>query len=102
MFRPAFLISLGHRWGHRPRLDASGIDSSGFRILDVMPRRDLPDSLGQRAKDAGLNLSRLLRDAVERELCGEAAAPAVAVERVGTSVEVRISVPADDLREKLS
>ena len=61
----------------------------------------LPDGLGQSAKDAGLNLSRLLRDAVERELRGDAPGPAVEVERVGTSIEVRITVPADDLREQL-
>jgi hypothetical protein len=31
----------------------------------------LPDALGRRAKDAGLNLSGLLRGAVDRELRGE-------------------------------
>jgi hypothetical protein len=62
----------------------------------------LPDGLGQRAKDAGLNLSRLLRDAVERELRGEAPAPTVQVERVGTSIELRVSLPADDLREQIA
>lgn len=61
----------------------------------------LPDGLGQRAKDAGLNLSRLLRDAVERELRGDAPPASVEVERVGASIEVRVSVPVRDLREQI-
>lgn len=62
----------------------------------------LPDPLGQRAKAAGINLSRTLRDAVERELRTDGeAAPAVTVDRVGDSVEVRVSVPAETLRARL-
>jgi post-segregation antitoxin (ccd killing protein) len=61
----------------------------------------LPDELGQRAKDADLNLSRLLREAVERELRGEAQGPAVEIERHGASVEIRVGLPVDDLREHI-
>jgi Post-segregation antitoxin CcdA len=60
----------------------------------------LPDELRQQARSAGLNLSRILRDGVERELRGDAPSPAVEVERVGGSVELRISVPVDLLRKQ--
>jgi hypothetical protein len=59
----------------------------------------LPDPLGEQAKAAGINLSRTLRDAVERELRGEAAMPAVVIDRAGDSVELRVSVPLETLRE---
>jgi hypothetical protein len=39
-------------------------------------------------------------DAVERELRGDSAGPAVEFERVGTSVLLRVSVPVDMLREQ--
>lgn len=60
----------------------------------------LPDGLGQRAKDAGLNLSRLLRDGVERELRGDQS-PSVAIDRTDDSVDVRVRVPLDVLRDLL-
>jgi hypothetical protein len=61
----------------------------------------LPDELRERAKAKNLNLSRLLRDAVERELSGEGATPGVELERVGGSIEVRVKVSAAELRKKL-
>jgi hypothetical protein len=54
-----------------------------------------------RAREAKLNLSRILRDGVERELRGDGAGPTVEVERVGSSVEMRVSVPVDVLRERV-
>jgi hypothetical protein len=62
----------------------------------------MPDELRERARKAKLNLSRLLRDAVERELRGDSAGPAVELERVGSSVELRVSVPVDVLREQIA
>lgn len=61
----------------------------------------LPDDLRKQAADAGLNLSALLRRAVEAELRGDQAAPTVDVERAGETVEVRVSLPADELRKRL-
>lgn len=61
----------------------------------------LPDALRERARAENLNLSRLLRDAVERELGGEAASPGVELERVGGSIELRVKVSAAELRKKL-
>ena len=57
----------------------------------------LPDELRERARAANLNLSRILRDGVERELRGEATGPGIELERVGNTVQVRISVPLDAL-----
>jgi hypothetical protein len=62
----------------------------------------LPDEMRKRAADAGLNLSALLRRAVEAELRGEAPAPGVEIERVGHAVELRVSVPVDALREQIA
>jgi hypothetical protein len=53
----------------------------------------LPDELGAEAKKAKLNLSGLLRRAVEAELRGDAA-PEVDVRRSGRGVEIVVSVPA--------
>ena len=56
----------------------------------------LPDDLRNRAKAEGLNLSRLLRDAVERQLDGEARTAGVELERVGETTlsrSLRIQVP---------
>lgn len=61
----------------------------------------LPDDLRARASKAGLNLSALLRRAVEAELRGDQAAPTVDLERVGQAVEVRVSLPVDELRRRL-
>lgn len=61
----------------------------------------LPDDLRDRARAANLNLSRLLRDAVERELRGERPAPTVEIDRAGGSVEIRVSVPVDEMRKRL-
>jgi hypothetical protein len=61
----------------------------------------LPDELRERARAANLNLSRILRDGVERELRGEAPAPGVELERVGNAIEVRVSVPRDELRRQM-
>lgn len=61
----------------------------------------LPDELRTRAADAGLNLSALLRRAVENELRGERPAPTVRLERTGASVEIRVSVPVDELRRQV-
>ncbi|HEY5286207.1 MAG TPA: hypothetical protein VIJ50_03780 [Solirubrobacteraceae bacterium] len=61
----------------------------------------MPDELRERARAAGLNLSRILRDGVERELRGDAPSPAVELERVGGSIEVRVIVPVDDLRKQI-
>ena len=58
----------------------------------------LPDELREQARAANLNLSALLRDAVERRLRGEAM-PTVQTERVGDAVELRVSVPVDTLRK---
>jgi hypothetical protein len=61
----------------------------------------MPDDLRERARTAGLNLSRILRDGVERELRGDTPSPAVELERVGGSIEVRVIVPVDDLRKQI-
>ncbi len=60
----------------------------------------LPDGLGQRAREAKLNLSGLLRAAVERELgeAPETPASRVTVRRVGARIEIRVSLPLDVLR----
>lgn len=60
----------------------------------------LPDELRERARAENLNLSRLLRDAVEQQLEGRAPG-CVELERVGGSIELRVSVPVDQLREQL-
>ena len=60
----------------------------------------LPDELRERARAANLNLSRLLRDAVERELGAEAPGT-VQLERVGGSIELRVSVPIEQLRKRM-
>jgi hypothetical protein len=39
--------------------------------------------------------------AVERELRGDAPGPAVEVERVGNAIELRVSVPVDELRKQV-
>jgi hypothetical protein len=63
----------------------------------------LPDDLGERAKAAGINLSRTLRDAVENELRADGEpAPSVTVDRVGDSVELHVSLPVEALRGRLS
>ncbi len=61
----------------------------------------LPDELRTQAKAAGLNLSALLRRAVEAELRGDRAASTVELDRVGRSIEVRVSVPVEELRSRL-
>ena len=61
----------------------------------------LPDDLRNRAKAEGLNLSRLLRDAVERQLDGEARTAGVELERVGDSIELRVNVPVQVLRRRM-
>lgn len=53
----------------------------------------LPDDLRRHAKEAGLNLSQLLRRAVETELQGDSPMPAVSVERTDDVIEVRVSFP---------
>jgi post-segregation antitoxin (ccd killing protein) len=58
----------------------------------------LPDELREQARAAGINLSAELRAAVERRLRGEAT-PTVQAERVGDSVELRVSVPVNALRK---
>lgn len=55
----------------------------------------LPDDLRERASEAGLNLSGLLRRAVEEELRGSARGPEVTVQRDGDSFEVRVRFAAD-------
>ena len=72
------------------------VNPTGVRVTVYMP-----DDLRNRAQAAGLNLSRLLRDAVERELRGDAPSPAVELERVGSSIEVRVSVPVAELRKRI-
>ena len=62
----------------------------------------LPDDLREQARAANLNLSRIVRDGVERELRGDEAAPTVEVERKGSSVELRVGVPVEVLRDRLS
>jgi len=61
----------------------------------------MPDELRERARAANLNLSRILRDSVERELRGDAPAPSVEIERVGNAIELRVSVPVNALRERM-
>jgi len=61
----------------------------------------MPDELRERARAANLNLSRILRDSVERELRGDAPAPGVEIERVGSAIELRVSVPVNALRERM-
>ena len=61
----------------------------------------LPDELRERARKAGLNLSGILRRAVEQELRGETTGGDVELERVGDSIELRISVPVGELRDRL-
>jgi hypothetical protein len=58
----------------------------------------LPDALGREAKKAGLNLSGLLRGAVEAELRPEGQAPQVKIRRAGKNVEIVVKVAADALR----
>jgi hypothetical protein len=59
----------------------------------------LPDELRERARDAGLNLSALLRQAVEDELRGDEKRPVVSIERDGDvyDVRVRFSSPTSPL-----
>ena len=73
-----------------------------MKITAVRVTLYMPDELRELARARGLNLSRILREGVERELRGDALAPAVEVERVGESIELRITLPADTLRDHLS
>ncbi len=57
----------------------------------------LPDDLAREAKASGLNLSRTLREAVDRQLHGDAGTN-VNVERVGRVVDVTVSIPVETLR----
>jgi hypothetical protein len=66
----------------------------------VRVTRYLPDVLRERARAGNRNLSRILRDAVERELRGDGPSPAVEVECVGSWVALRVSAPVDMLREQ--
>ena len=59
----------------------------------------LPDELRKRAGDAGLNLSRLLHEAVERELEGKTPGIRASARRVKQSVELTVTVPARTLQE---
>jgi hypothetical protein len=61
----------------------------------------LPDEIRIRAREAGLNLSALLRAAIERELRGEGPEETVEAYRVGDRVEIRVSIPAEALRDRL-
>ena len=61
----------------------------------------MPDELRERAREANLNLSRILRDAVARQLDGERAIPAVELERVGDSLELRLSLPVETVRDEI-
>ena len=61
----------------------------------------MPDDLRKQARAAGLNLSAILRRGVEQELRGEAPAPGVEIERVGSSIELRVSVPVAELRNRI-
>ena len=61
----------------------------------------LPDDMRQRAADAGLNLSRLLRESVERELEGEAPGIRTSARRVKGNVELTVTVPVEAVRELL-
>lgn len=61
----------------------------------------LPDDLRERARAANLNLSRILRDAVERELRGDRPGPSVGLERQGDAIEMRVTVPLDELRRRI-
>jgi hypothetical protein len=58
----------------------------------------LPDELREQANKAGLNLSRLLREAVERELHSEAPGIRSSGRRVKQSVELTVSVPIETIR----
>lgn len=67
----------------------------------------LPDDTGRLAKSAGLNLSGLLRAAVERELRGETAENArrvagadVTARAVPGGVELVLFIPAGELPDK--
>jgi post-segregation antitoxin (ccd killing protein) len=59
----------------------------------------LPDELRERANKAGLNLSGLLREAVERELRGDAPGIRSSGRRVKQSVELTVTVPIETVRE---
>jgi hypothetical protein len=58
----------------------------------------LPDELREQANAAGLNLSRLLREAVERELHGDAPGIRSSGRRVQQSVELTVTVPLETIR----
>lgn len=60
----------------------------------------LPDDLRQEALEAGLNLSRLLRTAVEQELHGESPGIRTSVRRVKREVELTVLVPIEVMREQ--
>ena len=53
----------------------------------------LPDDLGRRAKDAGLNISAVLREALERQLAEEEKATRIetGVYRAGSDVLVQLN-----------
>lgn len=55
----------------------------------------LPEDLRERAREAGLNLSALLRHAVEEELRRDPRAPTVSVERVDDLIDVHVRFPVD-------
>jgi hypothetical protein len=57
----------------------------------------LPDDLGAAAKAAKLNLSGLLRRAVEAELRGEGSGVEVLLRRDGDVIEVVIRIPDADV-----
>lgn len=56
----------------------------------------LTEDLRSRAKRQGLNLSKILREGIVRELA-EGAQPKVEVRRVGDTLEVVASIPVDVL-----
>ena len=66
-----------------------------------MPRVTLylPHELREQASKAGLNLSRLLRDAVARELYAEPPGIRTSARRVRKTVELSVVVPVEALRE---
>jgi hypothetical protein len=58
----------------------------------------LPSPLREEAAAAGLNLSRLLREAVERELHGDAPGIRASGRRVKGAVELTVLVPVETMR----
>ena len=62
----------------------------------------LPDDLRERAAKAHLNLSALLRDAVERELHEGEQSVRTRVHRKASDVEVTARIPVEMLRRLLA